>query len=847
MTPRASPAIVRAPLFPVALLALDLAGATPTLEPLRIAEPPTVDGRLDEEAWTRAPMSDHFTQRETEPGHPPSEPTRVRVLYDDHDLYVGIDCEQRGAPISRRLTRRDREISTDIVQVNLDTRDDGVSAVYFQVTAAGVLLDGIRYDDTASSISWDENWEAGTAVTPTGWSAEYRIPLRVLRFEPSPGQTWGMQVRRFTSAREELDEWAFIGPTVAGEVSRYGRLGPFTGLPRQGGIELRPFVAAWVRHRDAEEGLLARGFDESGQVGLDAKWHLGQDLTLDLTFAPDFGQVEADQVVLNLGTFETLFEEKRAFFLEGLDVLATPVSLVYTRRIGAAPDVPELREDARHREALVDAPEPSTILGAGKLTGHIGRLTIGALSAVTAPNEVDVRTSTGDVRRLVDPATVFQVLRLKEELGANAHVGLLAGMTLRMEGEHAPVVSTRTDPQVRRLCPDGTETGAETDCFRDAFVGGIDGRFRSGDWVAQGQVVASVVRGGTDRELRDGTVVGPGDASAGANLRVAKEGGQHWLGFVQYQAFGERLALNDLGYLERQNRHYVFANWGYQETEPTGPFLFAQTALEAYGNWNMDGLHGARGVQLYGFGKLRNRLFLFSELRYRPRSFDDREVGEGTALEREGLVALEAYAETSGSAPAGLEVSITLQRPWNGFIVDGGFALIYRGIPALDLRLETTALYTDGEPRFVDDVDAAGNPVFAEQRAEQLSVTLRATWTFTPRLTLQVYGQLFAATIDYHHFLRDGTPSPGGRVSLADLEDGPAPAENPDEQEVDLNMSVVLRWEWSLGAYLWLVYSRAQEATPTLTPETSPVLDPGVLSRGRATDVLLFKLSWWWG
>jgi len=831
-----------------ALLALDLTGAAPSLEPLRVADPPVVDGRLDDPAWAHAPASDHFTQTAPHPGRAPTERTTVRVVHDDADLYVGIECEQPGAPVDLRLTRRDREIPTDKVQVDLDTRGDGVSAFHFEVSAAGVLVDGIRYDDTSYSSSWDENWDAATEVGRQGWSAELRIPLRVLRFAPERRQTWGLQVRRVTAHRQETVAWAYIAPTEAGEVSRYGRLGPFAGLPRHGGLELRPFVAARARRRDPESGLIARGWDALGQAGLDAKWHVDQDLTLDLAVAPDFGQVEADEVVLNLGTFETFFEEKRPFFLEGLDVLATPIQLVYTRRIGAAAPWPVLRADARHRERLVDAPEPSPILAAGKLTGRLGRFGLGAVTAVTSESTVDVRTATGNtVERAVDPMSVFQVLRVRRELGDNAHVGLLAGATLRLEDGAYPIVSGRTDPSTARLCPDGTRTTAPGggDCFRDAFVAGADARLRAGDWLGQGQVVGSLVSGGTAQPLLDGTVVSSGDAGLGGTVKVAKEGGTHWIGHVLYEAYGRRLALNDLGYLVRQNFHHLFATLIYQETEPRGPLLFSNLGLELFGHWNLDGLHGPRGVQLFALGKLRNQIFAYTEVHYRPASFDDRELGDGTALERAGLLGLELYVETSTSAPVTLEADATLQKLSNGEYLAGQVGATIRALPALDLYVAPSVAFTDGEPRFAFALAEEGGPLFGRQRAEKLAMTLRATWTFTPRLTLQLYGQAFLASVDYHDF-QSGRPG-ARRIRLDDLAPSDAPAHEPDFQAADFNVSAVLRWEWTLGAVFWLVYSRAQSADPTFDPEVGPRLDAASLGDGRAVDVLLGKLSWWWG
>src|SRR5262249_40805554 len=217
----------------------------------------------------------------------------------------------------------------------------------------------ILFNDTDSSSDWDENWDARTARTEHGWSAEFRIPLRILRFARLPVQDWGFQARRYISARQETDEWSFIPRTQAGEVSRYGRLDNLVGLTPRSPLELRPFVLGRVRVRDAVSDMIASGTDATGSAGLDIKWHASQSLTLDASFNPDFAQVEADQLILNLTTFETYYPEKRPFFLEGIDTFATPMQVLYTRRIGRASPVPALRTD--RIQTLVHLPAPATI------------------------------------------------------------------------------------------------------------------------------------------------------------------------------------------------------------------------------------------------------------------------------------------------------------------------------------------------------------------------------------------------------------------------------------------------------------------------------------------------------
>jgi hypothetical protein len=187
----------------------------PHITATRTAQPPVIDGRLDDQVWATAAPSDTFTQHFPDEGAPPSERTVVRVLYDDNNLYVGIDCEQLNAPIVRRLARRDSQIPSDGVWFDVDSRRTGVGAFHFAVNAAGMLSDGIHFDDTAYSSDWDAVWEAKVADTDRGYAAEFRIPLAVLRFEALPVQDWGFQVRRFIDARQETDDWAFYPRSAA--------------------------------------------------------------------------------------------------------------------------------------------------------------------------------------------------------------------------------------------------------------------------------------------------------------------------------------------------------------------------------------------------------------------------------------------------------------------------------------------------------------------------------------------------------------------------------------------------------------------------------------------------------
>ena len=383
-----------------ARLSADRGHRTAHLVAVKTPAPPLIDGRLQDPVWQLAPGTSAFTQSFPFDGGRPSEKTVLRVLYDESAIYLGFECEQVRTPIVERLTRRDRDSESEWVYVHIDSRNDGKSAYMFAVNIAGVLADAQIIDQTTYSWEWDENWEAKTARTKKGWSAEIRIPLRVLRFDSKlPVQSWGLQASRFIAQRQETDLWTYVPRDVAAPIAFYGRLDGLSDLRGAGALELQPFVLASGQRRDASQIAIGSGTTGTASAGLDLKWHIAQDLTFDVALNPDFSQVELDQIILNLGTYETFLPEKRPFFLEGIDAFSFPMQVFYSRRIGSAPVAPSLRSDASSNEELVNLTTPATIYGAGKLVGRLSpNWTIGALSA-SPPPTTSPFTTTSRARR----------------------------------------------------------------------------------------------------------------------------------------------------------------------------------------------------------------------------------------------------------------------------------------------------------------------------------------------------------------------------------------------------------------------------------------------------------------
>ena len=849
------------------LLAADL--AAPHLAATRTQAPPVLDGVLDDEVWEQAVPSSVFTQQTPFDGQPATESTTMRVLYDQEALYFAFDCHQINAPIVGRLTRRDHDSESDWVWIHLDSRRDGKNAVVLAVNVAGVQADGLIHDQTMLSWEWDENWEAKTSRRADGWSAEIRVPLRILRFEGAlPVQSWGMQAARYIADRQETDLWAYMSREVAGGVARYGTLDDLRDLKPGGRFELRPFALGRVRRRDAAADTLARGYDGSGSVGLDLKWHVTNDLTLDAAGNPDFAQVEADQIILNLSNVETFLPEKRPLFLEGVEAFATPLQVFYSRRIGNAPLSPTLRGDVSAtpvKETLVEVPEMALIYGAGKLVGRLNsHWTIGAMSAFTARNRVAVRDgdSGATLQRTVQPATAFNVLRLKRELGRNAYLGFIAtGATPLAEPTSSyPLVTVQPvdqtmPPTTQQLCPSGATASPGTRCFHDAYLGGIDGFWRSesGNYVVGGQVVESLIERGVRRAgstaLLDGTEIGSGDHAPGGWARVAKEGGKPFIWSAEYTGAGRKLDYNDLGFLVRQNLHELKASLGYR-TLDAGRFTIDTTsALEVDLRRSLSGLDLGKTFEANSRWRLRRFWTVFAAADAGLPRFDDREVGDGTALERAGWVGgkVEIISDPRRAVAVGLANQTQLIT--NGFSSNLQGTLLLHPVAPLEVEILPQLTHASGEPRFAWNAPSgSADPyVFGRLLANSVGGTVRATYTFSPKLTLQTYAQLFLASGRYTD-LRTLPRQRGSLVRLDALAGLPAVTAptTTDFEEAALNVNVVLRWEYHLGSTLFLVYSRSQVPTVDLAAGDVGKLNPSAVLRGAAVDVFLVKLSYWW-
>ena len=395
---------------------------------------PKVDGIFDEKVWDQVDWSGDFRQREPYENEPATEDTRFKIVYDDNNLYFAIRCfDSAPDSIEKRMSRRDG-FPGDWVEVNIDSYHDLRTAFSFTISASGVKGDEAVTNDNNWDSSWDPIWDARTTIDEQGWTAEIQIPLSQLRFGKKEDHIWGLQVNRRLYRKSEFSSWQFISPTASGWVHLFGELHGISNIKPQKQRDLTPYVmTGFESYQPDHENPFMPGKELLKNIGIDGKWGITNDFTLDFTLNPDFGQVEADPSEVNLTTFETKFTERRPFFIEGKNILSFnfedgggPLSadnLFYSRRIGRAPTYyPDLEDNE-----YIDRPTNTTILGAFKLTGKTQNgWSVGILESITQ-NEKALIDQEGSRREIVvEPLTNYFTSRVQKDL--NESNTLIGGM-----------------------------------------------------------------------------------------------------------------------------------------------------------------------------------------------------------------------------------------------------------------------------------------------------------------------------------------------------------------------------------------------------------------------------------
>lgn len=804
--------------------------------------PPVIDGILDDPVWEKVEWETDFIQWMPHEGQDPSETTAFKILYDDRNLYVAVRAfDSEPDRIERRMSRRDI-LDGDWVSIALDSYFDRRTAFYFAVNAAGVKADSLMSNDGANrDSSWDPIWEVKTAVDAEGWTAEMRIPFSQLRFGRSDEQVWGLQVVRRLFRKDEQSQWQFIPRNAPGWVNGFGELHGLKGLRPPHQVELFPYaVGKHQTYRRVEGNPFATGRDSSFYGGLDGTIGVTSDLTLNFTVNPDFGQVEADPSVVNLTAFETYYQERRPFFVEGRNILSFQLmggdgdfssdNLFYTRRIGRPPQHHPRVGPGSH----VDMPEAASILGAFKLTGKTrGGLSIGIIESVTSRENAAIFSGGHMTERAVEPLTNYLGVRLQQDFReGRSSVGFMA---------------TAVNRDIR-----DDNLGFLHD---QAYTGGIDAyhSWKDRTYALSFNSVFSWVHGTPEAMFRTQTSplryfqrpdarhveLDPDRTSLaghGGTLVLQKMGGGRIQAASGVTWRSPGLELNDMGYLRNADNIMQFLWVGYRIYEPFSIFRSVNININQWRCWDFSGENTSDGGNINLGGQFKNYWSGWMGINRNFESLQSSVLRGGPALRVPGAWNFWGSLQTDMRRKVRFTFSGSSFRRDNGdarsFSLQGG--VIFNPTKALNLSLLPTYAENANELQYIATRTVAGEPryVFGGIEQKTLALTVRLNYSLTPDLSIQFYGQPFASSGKYARFkqITDARAldydaryrlyaenelfyDAAARLFRIDESGDGSPDYSfgrPDFSFLQLRSNLVVRWEYRPGSALYLVWSQGR-------------------------------------
>lgn len=806
-----------------------------------------LDGRLDESIWARAPIIGEFVQREPAEGQPPSQRTEARVAYDEGALYVAVRAFDTDPDrIVGILTRRDQRSPSDWIRIIVDSYYDRRSAYEFGVNPVGVKIDRYHYNDGAQDDSWDAVWDVATRRDAEGWSAEFRIPFSQLRFKSGHDGPVGFAVIREIGRLAETSSWPRLSRSANGFVSQFGEL---NGV-RLGGsarkMELAPYSVAKVNaERVSAVDPLTDSIAPAGAFGLDLKYAVRPGLTFSGTINPDFGQVEADPAVVNLDAFEIFFQERRPFFVEGSGTFrfnmdcndGNCTGLFYSRRIGRPPQGSPAVGDREFSKR----PDAATILGAGKLSGRVGRYSVGALTAVTAREDAEVAGANGIGRRreTVEPLTVYSVVRARREYDNQSSLGFMT-----------TIANRQIVPSVSVLPGNALAAGVDYD-WRPNRSYSVNGYWASSYVAGSREAISRLQRNavhGFQRPDADYVELDPAATSLGGHagaINVGKIAGEKTR-FNSYAGFkSPGFDSNDLGYIRRADERTI-SNWfQYRDFVPGKYVRTFVWNLNQWAGWNFGGERLYLGGNFNAHWTWTNYYSAGMGINAEAAPLRDRVTRGGPAVLGTPAKSVWFYANTDSRKP--------LSFSYNGFFwadrsgsAQRDFNPTLAGRPTSFLSLNAGVRYSvnrNDAQWIANDTDAAGVTHYVFGRLDQTTaaLTLRVNYTMTPSLSLQIYAEPFVSAGDYTDFkaLVDGRARRYADRYAPYAYRGPA-----DFTYRSFRTTNVLRWEYKPGSLLFVVWQQGRQDS----------LDRGDFRVGRdfsgiftspARNVFLVKFSYW--
>jgi len=825
----------RGPLVPE--LANGTLTAKPSLEALYLDTLEIrIDGRLDESAWELAHLATGVRQADPNRYADASVPTTFKVAYDDKALYFGVACfEDDIANIASVLSRRDRIEASDIVSIYIDPYNDKTTGYNFRITPDGVLQDDYIFNNGNRDRDWNAVWEAETWHDESGWYLEVRIPFSAIKFKPGEDMTWGMQVYRWLHGRGEDTGWVIWDRELSGFVNRWGTLTGLRGVENPRQLEALPYIALSAADPAPDEGEVDE-WQTRGNVGADLKYGITSDLTLNATFQPDFGQVEADPALLNLSPYEAFYQEKRPFFIEGSRFFQHPnVNLFYSRRIGTG--------------------DPnSRIRGAAKLTGKIGGdLTVAALAAATdiAPNGRAHNPFAGG-----DHKAYYGVVRVGKEFNEGNHRFYV--MQTGVWRDESPTFESF---EYRR--------------DRNAYTTGVDFdmNFKDRYYNIQGGVVGTVV---DFKQLSDSpeeslpTLYGTGGA-----FNARKRGGS-WRYGLNGRWETDKLDPNDVGFATQNDwtRGYAWGEYQWDADDRDSAFNNFFINVEGFRTWlyapgRRNAADTSDPLWEYSAGHHRTtQVSVFAHAQsshYWNYNFYAAHSLDGTSKyltrfagdERGPLMTVPADSRVE------LEVETDWRKKWNVGL-EGEVAWSRVGTREYEVeasvrwnmtsylthRISVSYYKGKRDAQWLDNYETPGAGIgdvsytYAQIDQQTWDLTLRSNLLFNRDNSLELYLQPFLTVGDYTRPRYLATPD------SYDLQSYDIDASQFDFEFGAVNLNLVYRWEYRPGSTIFVVWAHSRDdyrekGLDTSKPRFDNGFNPHFLFRNEPENTFTVKFSYW--
>ncbi len=799
---------------------------------------PVIDGKINDPAWDQVEWQGDFIQKQPYENAPPSQETAFKILYDDNNLYVAIRAfDTEPGNIVRRLGRRDN-IDGDWVAIGISSHFDHLTGYGFAVNAAGVKSDGAISNDTDWDDSWDPVYYVKTGIDDKGWTAEFKIPFNQLRFGKKENYIWGLEIIRQIFRKEEMSVWQMVPQDASGWVSLWGELHGIENIKPKKEIALTPYLMGGIEKTPKEESNpFMTGTDWLYNGGLDGKIAVTNDLTLNFTINPDFGQVEADPSEVNLSAFESYFSEKRPFFVEGANIYKFPLeagqswsrdNLFYSRRIGRAPQGRAVVSDG-----YVKSPEFTRILGAFKLSGKTQNgWSIGVQESITNREYATIDSSGFRSKQIIEPFTNYFNTRIQKDL--------VKGKTI--VGGMVTATNRFINDTILEFLP------------RAAYTGGLDFTqfWHDKAYTFSAIITSSTLVGSEEAILLKQTApqryYQRPDASrkvdstltrltgTSGSFYLAKIGQGHWRYGLKGNFTSPGLSLNDMGYIRRSDAINQTGWVEYVIWEPFSIFRSMSMRVNQWMGWDFNGRWIYSGQMARFYTQFKNYWSVNLGLSHQGFDIDRHQLRGGPSLYSPGFIRPNFSISTDQRKKFTGDFFVSMgwgNENWRKSF-DIGFELAYQPFSNLQLSIDPVYVFDDESVIYISTEEYNNNPVYLVSGIDRKSIQLnfRINFSITPDFTIQYWGQPFFFSGNYRDFKKvidAGNKSYYDQFHVFTEEEISFDEEenlyyidetgngqpdysfaNPDFSFFEFRSNFVVRWEYIPGSTAYFVWSQGR-------------------------------------